>query len=218
MQNKIDTLLTEIKTSHPSFEVKYKDESKFMKLLKKVMFFNKNFERYTTTIGSKVYFTSRKDYNERRRTYPEGLFGTLAHEYVHIYDDDKSFWFKFKYLFPQILGALSLLAIFSFVSPLFLLFLLFGLFFLPFQSKGRTEAELRGYTMSLLVDKLIYNIKPEDNRRLPHIISNFTTGSYYYMCKDARYVRSELIKRANMKSEELGEPYQKVEKILRSNL
>ena len=217
MQTKIYTLLNAMKSSHPDVQIKFKDESKFMKILKKVMFFNKNFPRYTTTIGSNIYFTSREEFQYREKYAPKGLFGTIAHEYVHMWDDKQSRWFKLKYLFPQILTIFSLLALLSFISPLFIVFLAFLIFAYPFHSEGRTEAELRGYTMSLLVDRLIDNVKPEDNIRLSHIVSNFNTGAYYYMCKDVHYVRSELIRRANMNPEELGQPYEKVASILRSN-
>lgn len=218
MQNKIDKLISNIKLYHPEFQIKYKDESKLMKFIGKILFFNKTFmTNFVTVIGDKIYFPSKKNYQDRYTNYPKSLYATLAHEYVHIHDDSRSKWFKYSYLFPQVLASFSLLALLAFISPLFLISLLFLIFAIPFKSKGRTEAELRGYTMSLLIDRLNYNVDPGANRRLPHIVNNFIGPAYYYMWNDPYYIRNQLITRARKDPDELGEPYARVARILRGD-
>lgn len=96
-----DKVAASIQADHPSFEVRYKDESLLMRLLGVLVFpFNESFSTdYTTTLGAKTYLPSRvevaKDY--------AGYAGTLAHEGVHVFDDAKHpIWFKFSYALNQI--------------------------------------------------------------------------------------------------------------------
>jgi len=98
MDDKIffDKIAESIKEDHPSFSYCFKDESKYMKLLALLAFpFNDRFlEDYTTTIGSKVYFPGRKDLERYYRSYAR----VLAHEGVHIFDDEKhGWWFRLSY-------------------------------------------------------------------------------------------------------------------------
>jgi len=59
-------------------EIKYKDESLFMKALGLLLSFNKTFmTSFTTTIGSTIYFPSRKWLAERN---PETTIAIVAHE------------------------------------------------------------------------------------------------------------------------------------------
>ena len=109
-----DKVAASIQADHPSFEVRYKDESLLMRLLALLMFpFNPNFAtEYTTTLGSKTYLPSRaavaKDYG--------GFSGVLAHEGVHVFDDAKHpLWFKLSYSLNQ-----------SAVLPLLVLFAVLG--------------------------------------------------------------------------------------------
>lgn len=82
-----------IKADHPSFSVRFKDESKFMGFLGLMAYpFNDRFsDGYTTTFGTSVYFTSRIDLESNYRNYAR----VLAHEGVHI-DDDESHGLRFK--------------------------------------------------------------------------------------------------------------------------
>jgi len=96
-----DKVAASIQADHPSFEVRYKDESRFMRFLGLLAYpFNPTFNtEYTTTLGSKTYLPSRaevaKDY--------AGYAGTLAHEGVHVFDDAKHpIWFKLSYALNQI--------------------------------------------------------------------------------------------------------------------
>jgi len=77
-----------IKTDHPSFSIRFKDESKLMSFLGLMVYpFNDRFnDGYTTTFGTSVYFTSKSDLESNYRNYAR----VLAHEGVHIDDDVKN--------------------------------------------------------------------------------------------------------------------------------
>lgn len=167
----LQQLENEIKSYAPNFEIRFKDESKFMKLLSKLLFFNKSFStNYVTTIGEKVYWPTRKSYT------PNSYF-TLAHEFVHIMDYKKSpIKFILGYSFPQILSLpFLLLPLLVWFVPIAYL-LPFALFLLPLPSPTRTYYELRGYGMTIK-SKLWNKINPDIN----HISKNFTSSNYYYM-------------------------------------
>ena len=90
----------------PNLKIKYKDESLFMKILGSLLFFNKSFmATYTTTIGSTIYFPSKKFVEER---YYSSIL-ILLHELVHVQDGIKfnPIIFAMLYLSPQIFGLLS---------------------------------------------------------------------------------------------------------------
>lgn len=102
------SLETTIRELIPGFELRYKDQSKFMKALGcATRLFNPQFMTdFTTTWGSHVYFPSRASYEER----PSESFVTLAHEFVHLYDENaQGFKFRLSYAMPQALGAVVLL-------------------------------------------------------------------------------------------------------------
>jgi len=183
--NNFDKLEQVIKTRVPEFEIKYKEESNFMKLLNKILFFNKRFMEFTTTIGKKVYFTNKKKIEEN----PNSCFITLAHEYVHVIDGMNEPLFKLKYLFPQILSVFSLFSFLSFFSLWFLLFLTFLLFLLPIPAPFRTKSEIRGYGMTLFVEKkLNYDYEVD----LKYIVDKFVNADYYFMSRNKKYVEKEL--------------------------
>jgi len=90
----------------PGFRVAYKDESEVMAILGTLASpFNKDFStKYTTTWGKTVYFPSRDFY----RNSPSQSFSILAHEFVHLWDSDRHWYFKLSYMFPQILVLVPL--------------------------------------------------------------------------------------------------------------
>lgn len=195
---KFAALENRIKSRYPKFNYKFKDEDPKMKFLGKLMFFNKSFlTGYTTTIGQTVYFPSKKKFE----ISPDDYFETLCHEYVHIADDAAHpILFKLKYAFPQILAfpavllvlllpLLIPLMVFSLVSPWWLLTLLMAVFLAPIPSPGRTEAELRGYGMSVKV-RMWEGIFGDSyyNRCLNY----FTSSSYYYMCRNEEFILNKL--------------------------
>lgn len=190
-----------IKPHAPKFEVKFKDESKFMKLLDKILFFNKTFMTgYITTIGQKVYWPTRSRYEDN----PRASFDTLAHEFVHIMDSvNKPARFPLGYLFPQILAApgllfalllplwITLMAL-SVMSPWWLFMLLFLGFMAPIPSPGRKRAEIRGYGMSFLVRMWRYN--RVSSWKFERSVTAFTGPNYYWMWPFDKQVREELTK------------------------
>jgi len=187
---RLQLLESRIKEWVPSFEVRFKDESKFMKLLGKVMFFNKGFmTNFITTIGTKVYFPNRADYLAR----PLDSFRTLAHEFVHVYDYVLNpVGFMLGYLFPQNLALLSLFAILAFISPCFLLFLLSLLFLAPIPSIPRKNIEMRGYGMSLKVEQWSNCPVSYVDWCMEKYADNFVNSNYYYMYPFRESVKKEL--------------------------
>jgi hypothetical protein len=172
-----DTLANTIKGRVPGFQIKFKNESPFMKFLGKIMFFNKSFmTNYVTTIGKTIYFTDRKEFEKNRGSY----FKTLCHEYVHVMDYvQRPICFILGYIFPQFLSIFSLGAILAVINPWFLLFLLALLFAAPIPSPGRAETEFRGYGMSCKVR--IWGGEIIDAGLLNRYADAFTTSAYYFM-------------------------------------
>jgi len=136
-----------------SIKIAYKNESRFMKLLGMLLFFNKAFmTHYITTILDTVYFPNKKQYNRN----PAATMITIAHEYAHIKRSNKMTQppYMLAYLMPQILALAGIPAAF-FVGWWALLSLLF---LLPIPAYGRMRIEVEGYTMGLFV---LYHILRE---------------------------------------------------------
>ena len=149
-------------------EIAYKDESKFMQLLGKLLFFNKRFmTSYTTTISDTVYFPSRDSVKQNRDTAAL----VLGHELQHVNDAHKMTFpiFALMYLSPQIFALLAILAIWF--SPLWLLALVC---LLPIPSPGRTVLELHGYAVSTVLIRRWCSWRAD-------CVSQFTTSAYYWM-------------------------------------
>ena len=163
-----------IKKEFPKFEIIDKRESKLMKLLSKVLFFNKTFmTSYITVIGSKVY-VPRMPW---KKTNP---FGAAS---VHMKDGKRlGFMFKFLYLFPQILTPLCLL---GFWNPWFFLV---ALCILPFPAPWRAKFELRGYTISMAVSWWLLDRRPD----FDFYAKQFTGPNYYYMYPFKDYMKERL--------------------------
>ena len=163
-------------------QVGYKDESLFMKILGKILFFNPKFmTNYTTTIGKTVYFANRKWVQENE----DSAAHVLAHELVHISDSEEagSVLFSYTYLFPQILALLSLLAIWS-----SLWWLLCLAFLAPLPSPTRTYWELRGYAMT---DATYYKSAGQFTD-IDWMAGQFTTGAYLFMWPFANDIRDRI--------------------------
>lgn len=184
-----------IKEKAPNFEVKFKDESKFMKLLGMILFSNKFFmTNYITTIGQKVYWPSKEHYESN----PESSFKVLAHEAVHIFDSMKTpIQFNLGYLFPQILAlpmvlfpVLITLVACSVLSPWWLLSLLLLVFLAPIPAPFRKKSEVRGYGMTLRVSMWRYG--SISNYMFQKIVDNFTGPNYYFMWPFKKQVEKEL--------------------------
>ena len=165
--------------------ISYKDESLFMKILGVILFFNKRFmSRMTTTIMDRIWFPSR----ERVRVWPSHYWRTLCHELVHVVDyRDKGWWFMLSYMLPQALSLFALLGL-VFQSWWFLLFLLF---LAPLPAPWRKKAEMRGYAMSMAVDKWYYREDLSEGYR-NDLIETFTGSGYYFMWPFKGWVRKEI--------------------------
>lgn len=168
---------------YPNLKIAYKDESLFMKILSKIMFFNKSFATdFITTIGDTVYYPSRAWVEEK----PVNAMNVLAHECVHIKDSHKfsSPIFKLMYMAPQVF-ALLLIPAFFLIGWWALLFLLF---LAPIPSPGRMYFERRGYTMTLfMLDRRLQEFGLPDgsradmlNKTAENIDKKYFTGSAYY--------------------------------------
>lgn len=98
----------ELRQEVPDLQIKFKEESRTQKLLGFLIRpFNPTYmTRYVSTFGSTVYFPTREGYESD----PARSFGVMAHEFVHIWDSKRDPWFKLKYMMPQALGMLPILA------------------------------------------------------------------------------------------------------------
>lgn len=173
-------LVAAAQTHFPDLQVKYKDQSTFMKFLGTLLFFNPSFmTNYITTIGSTVYYPNEADVLGN----PINSSIILMHELVHIYDSHRlgRLLFSFLYLTPQILALLCLplfLVSWKLALPLTLFFLL------PLPSYFRMHFERRGYfttlyVMNALNKKYQLNVQLEDSK--DYYISQFTSSAYYFM-------------------------------------
>ena len=165
----------------PKLQIKYKNESILMKIIGKVLFFDKDFmKNYLTTIGSTVYIPNRQFVTQR----PFSVSIIFLHELVHIHDSKRltKFLFNFLYLSPQILSLVFLPLIFLLSWKIFLPLTL--LFLLPLPSWGRMYLERRAYFVSLYVmetmaNKFNYNSKLYRNQ--DYFSAQFKGSVYYYM-------------------------------------
>lgn len=174
-----DTIIQSSLKYFPDLKIKYKDESTFMKLIGKLLFFNNNFmTAYTTTIGSTIYFPSKTSVQIR----PISSITTLLHELIHVHDAKKisSLLFSFLYLSPQILVLFLIPLLFlnwKIVLPFFLLAA-------PIPSFFRMYYEKRAYISSLYVIHHIgqkMQFDPMLDKQKESFIDQFTGPSYYFM-------------------------------------
>ena len=187
----IDRIITNSK-KQIDFEIAYKENSSLMKFLSKVLFFNKNFDKFITTIGDTIYFPSH-DYFINK---PISSISTLLHELVHVHDKNKFGFVLFSliYLVPQIL--------FLFCIPLFFLipwqFAILSLILLtPIPAIGRAWLEYRGYCMTIYVSYVLsvqYNIEMDFKAMKTSIIKQFTGSGYYFMFPFQNYMDKKLNK------------------------
>lgn len=172
-----DDVVARAKIQFPSVQIKYKNESTFMKILGKILFFNPQFmDQYITTLGNTIYFPNR-DY---ANSDPVDAATVLLHELVHVYDSQKRSLFPFLYMLPQLLSLIffPLFFIFGFKIALFSL-----LFLLPLPAYFRMFAERKAYTIELYAYNKLNSQGYEINfDGLPTlIVSQFKTSSYYFM-------------------------------------
>ena len=154
-----------------SVKISFKSESKLMRFLSHLLFFNKGFmSGYITVIGKTVYFPSREWLSKNRDSAAQ----TLCHEFVHIADENLvgSFVFRLSYLFPQWMSLFAFSVFFA--GPWSLAFLIF---LLPLPAPFRTFWELRGYAMT---DAVFFE-RYKQFAGKDHLTEQFTSSNYYFM-------------------------------------
>lgn len=172
-----------IKEQIPGFRIEDKRKSPLMRLLSKLLFFNKKFSTgYVTVLYPRIY-VPELPWREKDHV---AAIATLAHEYVHL-KDRKRMWlfFNFLYMFPQNLATFALLGAFG-NSPLWFLCLLF---LLPIPSPTRAWLEFRGYRMTIAVWSHYLGREWSASRFTDSIIEkNFVGSAYYWMFPFRRYL------------------------------
>lgn len=130
----------------PGIKLVEKERSLLMKILGKLLFFNKRFMTHTTTVLGKTIYTPSQIPHDL------ALMGIVAHEYVHIRDAQRLGFVKFAlgYTFPQNLTLLALLSLLAFWEPAFVGFLIFIEAIFPWPAFYRIGIEKKAYAMSLL--------------------------------------------------------------------
>jgi len=168
---KLADIMSAIEYEFPDFKIIEKKDSRLMRILAKVLFFNKNFmTRYITVIGSTVYVPSK----QRMKENPYAALELLCHEWVHMKDNKAmGALFKLLYLTPQIFSLVALASLWTGN----LLWLLCLIFLLPMPSAARAELEMRGYTVSMAVRWWVLEQEPDYER----ISKYFTSSAYYWM-------------------------------------
>lgn len=136
----------------PGIKLVEKKNSRLMKFLGFVCFFNKNFMTTTTTFfGNTIYLPTHIPHDL-------GLMQIIAHEYVHICDMKRmgKVKFLFLYLFPQSLILIPLLILLAWrPSDLFScasLIIVAAATLIPGHAHWRIEYEQKAYAMTLLFD------------------------------------------------------------------
>jgi hypothetical protein len=163
----------------PNLTIKYKDKSLLMKIISKVLFFNKDFNyAYTTTLGSNIYYPSESFVKIR----PISSIIILLHELIHINDSNKigTLVFSMLYMFPQIL----VLLFFPMLLVSWKIALLFLLFALPLPAYFRMKYEKRAYIVSMYsLTMLSKKLSFEHNldKQKDEFVKHFKNSDYYYM-------------------------------------
>lgn len=141
---------------------------------------------FTTTVGRTVYWPGNDAPSDA------SVCHTLPHELVHVEDMDRMgrlrFWWS--YAMPQVLAVPALFCWLGVWWPWLWLLAAFAVFAGPWPSPGRTRLEMRGYAVTMLMEQAVHNFTY--GRTPQHILDHFTTGSYYWMCRDEDRVQAEM--------------------------
>lgn len=180
-------------------DVVEKTASRFMKLIAKVLFFNKTFmTSYITTIGNTVYWPSMA---ESFGDNPEGDFAVLFHEGQHGADSQSvPILYEVAYLAPQILAIFCLLAFLAiWLSPYWVLAVLALVLASPLPSPGRMQIEMRAISCNIAF--WVWTRGGVSQQSIEGFTRMFTTADYYFMWPLKRYcmkrfARSEIKIRA----------------------
>jgi hypothetical protein len=177
MHSRVQSFIDYARTYVPKFKIAFKDQSFFMKLLGRILFFNKDFmTRFITTIGYTVYLPSTAYFEED----PDIYLNILTHEFVHMMDFKKfNLLFTLSYLLPQLLALPTiLLSLFAIHHSHYWLFSILGILFTaPLPAFFRSHWELRGYTM----DAAFEYWSSGDLQSATIYLDRFLGSGYYFM-------------------------------------
>jgi len=174
-----------------------KENSRLMRFLAKLLFFNHGFmPNYYTTIGNTVYIPSHAWTEDSLNKV-----AVIAHECQHIADNKRlGILYPLMYLSPQLLvplwAALAAVAIALGWSSLVWSIALILMFVCaaPIPSPGRAWIELRGYRISAVAYAAQYGRL--DERALKFFIKQFTGPSYYFMYPFRKLIQRKLLEAA----------------------
>ena len=191
----LKVLIEELRSKFDT-KILLKTQTRLMRFIGRVMFFNKEFmDSYVTTMFGNLYFPeSWREIVELVNEDPnllhsrpdlgmelKGLLSILFHEYVHLNDDKNSFLrtFSVKYLTPQIYSVFGLA---SLVAGFFDPWYFFGtpalVYALPMGSYYRSYYEARGYATNVVCLRLIYGVHSINTYAFEKY---FTSSAYYWM-------------------------------------
>jgi hypothetical protein len=179
-----NTILTNIQKIYPDVNVQFKNQSTFMQILGKILFFNSSFMTdFVTTIGTTIYYPSQ-DWIDAD---PDTSSILLLHELVHIYDQkqENRIVFTILYALPQLLFVL-------FIPLLFIVrweFALIPLLLLaPIPAYFRMYYERRAYIISMYATQKL----GDEQSLVSSYVDYFTGSEYYYMWPFASGITNEL--------------------------
>lgn len=184
----VTAYLEEVRKQDPTIQLLAKEDSKLMKVIGFIVKpFNPTFNTlYTTTIGSTIWMPTEV----AKILSEEHFLEVVAHEVQHILDEkEQGIWFKVGYLFPQVLAALSLLAVFGIWSPSWLWWLLCLLLMAPLPAYWRYKAELNGYRTFIVFDKFHGRDSAETYKQT---IDQLSGPSYYFAWSFKSWIEKDL--------------------------
>lgn len=164
----------------PNYKIDFKSESKLMKTIGKVLFFNKSFmTNFTTTLGRTIYFPDRSYLKNR----PVTSKATLVHELVHVKDYEKYGPVKFILMYgsPQILSLFTIPLFFF--APWYIALICFCFCLFPLPAYFRMKLEEKAYTFSVYS---LYKLTQTGNKidvaiYIDSCIEIFKSSDYYFM-------------------------------------
>jgi hypothetical protein len=185
---RFSALVSKVSQQVPGFKIRFKNKSVLMWIFAILVFpFNRRFMRdFTTTVGKTTYFPSEKWLHQNQET----AFYTLAHEYQHLWDNYTrgTLACAWGYIFPQALAIFALPAVFG---NWWLVWLVALLALAPWPSRGRTEYEMRGYSVTYALWFWDTKGRVPDSVR-DGIVRQFTGWNYYCMWPYPSQIRTRL--------------------------
>lgn len=198
------SLESSIKEEFPDFQYVDKRKSTLMKLLSKLLFFNREFmTRYITVVGNKVYVPTLP----WKENSPYTACEVLSHEWVHMKDAKRlGIIFKLLYLFPQVLAPLALL---GFFNPWFFLF---AICLAPIPAPFRAYFEFRAYVVSVAVRYWLLNQVSSTE----WLVNQFAGSGYYWMLPAKKFLTKKFVEEyARIVKDDLKPYEQEIKKALK---